>query len=514
MLTSEATKTPNAKIRPIDELVGLATALRQQGKTVVHCHGLFDLLHIGVIRHFELARELADVLVVTVTADEFAEHGPLRALFDQEIRAETVAAVESVDFVAVSPWPLTTDAIQALRPNVYAPWREDAELEEEHVRIRAAEEASAQAVGGRVVYLERTAERPRGLLQHLSPSFPTEASTFLSGFAPAHSATDILRCLDKAQSQRVLFVGETIIDEYQYCETLGKSGKEPILAVRYVSAEKFAGGILATANQAAAFCDHVGVLSLLGTRDSHEEFIREKLSPHVDASFLYMAGAPTIVKRRIVEIYPFQKLFEVYVMEPEIPDGVSHALCSRLKTLLPNYDVVVVTDYGHGVLTPEVVDLLCSSDKFLAVNTQTNAANQGFNTVSKYSRADFVCISEKEIRLEARNRRKDLRLILPEIARRLACRQMLVTQGKSGCMCYGEGYGFMQIPSFTKRIVDRVGAGDAVLAVTSLIAAQQAPTDVIGFVGNAVGAQAVEIVGNRDVVGRASLYRQIETLLR
>ena len=225
--------------------------------------------------------------------------------------------------------------------------------------------------------------------------------------------------LEKARTTSVLFVGETIIDEYQYCESIGKSGKEPVLAVRYVSEEKFAGGVLATANQSAAFCDRIGMLTLLGTKDSHEEFIREKLNPKIDTSFLYMAGARTILKRRMVETYPFQKLFEVYFMDQEVPEAVNQALYARLQALLPHYDAVVVTDYGHGMLTPEIIELLCGSDRFLAVNTQTNAANQGFNSPSKYARADFLCLSEKELRLEVRNRTKDLRLIVAETAERL-----------------------------------------------------------------------------------------------
>ena len=87
--------------------------------------------------------------------------------------------------------------------------------------------------------------------------------------------------------------------------------------------------MLATANQSAAFCDRIGMLTLLGSKDSHEEFIREKLNPKIDTSFLYMAGARTIVKRRMVETYPFQKLFEVYFMDQEVPEAVNKASCTR-----------------------------------------------------------------------------------------------------------------------------------------------------------------------------------------
>ena len=254
------------------------------------------------------------------------------------------------------------------------------------------------------------------------------------------------------------------------------------------------------------------MLTLLGADDSHEQFIREKLNPAIDATFLSMPGSPTILKRRVVELYPFQKLLEVYVMDPEVADDVAAAVYARLEAVLPSYDLVVVTDYGHGMLTPEVIELLCSQSAFLAVNTQTNAANQGYNTISKYARADYVCLSERETRLEVRNRQRDLRLIVPEVADRLSCQRMLITQGQQGCLCYQKSEGFFKIPPFTRRIVDRVGAGDALFAVTAMCAVQGAPMEVVGVIGNAVGSQAVEIVGNREVVTRRALLQQIDSL--
>jgi bifunctional ADP-heptose synthase (sugar kinase/adenylyltransferase) len=257
----------------------------------------------------------------------------------------------------------------------------------------------------------------------------------------------------------------------------------------------------------------VGLVSLLGTVDSHAEFIREKLDPRIEASFLSMPGACTILKRRLVEYYPFQKLFEIYHMEPVVQEEVTHALLESLRTLLPTYDAVVVTDYGHGMLTAEVIDLICRQQCFLAVNTQTNAANQGFNTISKYPRADFICLSERELHLEARNRSRDTQSIVAETAQRLSCGRVIITQGRKGCLCYREGEGFHTIPSFTNRIVDRVGAGDALLAVTAPCAARGGPIELVGFIGNAVGAQAVEVVGNRSVVSRAALLALAESLL-
>ncbi len=511
--------TLEAKIKPLDELAEIRASLQAGKKRVVHCHGVFDLLYVGVMRHFQLAKELGDVLIVTVVADAQSPRGPASLLFNETLRAEAVAALGHVDYVAIARSPSAVDAIQTLRPDVYVPWDEDLPASGSAAPAGPAEEAILHAMGGQLVRLPRSLLRPHGMAQRFTRTLSQEAGGFLGRFAARYSARQVMEYLEKARGMRVLFLGEAIIDEYQYCETIGKSGKEPVLAVRHLSSEQFAGGIMATANHAAAFSDHVGIVTLLGTQNSHEQFIREKLDPKIDATFVYMPGAPTIVKRRLVETYPFQKLFEIYTMEPDVPEAVSKALYARLKALLqpgkglPGFDAVVVTDYGHGMMSAEIVELLCEQERFLAINTQTNAANQGYNTVSKYRRADFICISEKELRLEARSRSKDLRLIIAEIAAKLSCERMLITRGQQGCLCYCKGEGFFDIPAFTNRIVDRIGAGDALLAVSSLCAAQAAPVEIIGFIGNVVGAQAVEIVGNRSAVSSATVLGQIESFL-
>ena len=64
------------KIQDLDDLAITISKLRSSGKTIVHCHGVFDLLHIGHIRHLERARRMGDVLVVTVTPDHFVNKGP------------------------------------------------------------------------------------------------------------------------------------------------------------------------------------------------------------------------------------------------------------------------------------------------------------------------------------------------------------------------------------------------------------------------------------------------------
>src|SRR6202043_3196942 len=115
-----------------------------------------------------------------------------------------------------------------------------------------------------------------------------------------HPTEEVLGYLKGARDLKILLVGETIIDEYQYCETLGKSGKEPILAAQFVRSEKFVGGALAVANHVASLCTDVRLVTMLGSHDSHEDLIRDRLSPRVATDWLILDGAPTLVKRRFI----------------------------------------------------------------------------------------------------------------------------------------------------------------------------------------------------------------------
>ena len=513
---SNQTNGTRNKIHDLDELAATLDAVRTAGSKIVHCHGVFDLLHIGHIRHFEEARRLGDVLVVTVTPDIHVNKGPGRPAFNQDLRAEAIAALDCVDYVAINRWPMAVETIRLVRPDVYAKGSDYEIAGDDRSGGISLEQAAVEAVGGRLAFTNDITFSSSNLINRHLPVFEKEVSEYLAGFAARQHSGDVLRYLDGARSLKVLVIGETIIDDYLYCETLGKSGKEPVLAARHVNSEKFAGGIVAVANHVSAFTDNVSMLTVLGSVDSQEEFVRQQTNPNIDGIFLHMGdGAPTIVKRRFVEIHPLQKLFELYVMDDREDKAVQkRELLDKLEELLPRYDVVVVADYGHGMLGPEAVELLCSRAPFLAINTQVNAGNRSFNTVSKYRRADYICISENEIRLAARSRGRDLRDIVVETGESLSCSRIVVTQGSRGCLCYSKEEGFFEVPALATHVVDRVGAGDSVFSVSALCVAQDAPMEIVGFIGNAAGAEAVATIGHRSSIQRVPLYRHIESLMK
>ena len=458
---------------------------------------------------------MGDLLVVTLTPDRYVNKGPHRPAFPQDLRAEMIAALDMVDFVAVNNWPTAVNAIKMLKPDIYAKGPDYKDASKDVTGGIKIEEEAVRAVDGDIRFTEDITFSSSKLLNRHMPQFSGAAAGFLERMRQRYTGGDIADMIAALRKLKVLVIGDAILDEYVYCHAMGKSSKEPILAAQYLSTETHAGGSLAIANHVAEFCDRVDLVTYLGARDAKEEFVRANIKPNIAATFVYKTDSPTIVKRRFVQETLLTKLLEIYEINDAPLEGKEETdLCAFLASKLPEYDVVLAADFGHGLIGPRAVELLAEKSRFLSVMTQINAANIGFHTISKYPRASYICIQESELRLDHRNRRDDLKLLIKNMAKRLSTSTVMVTRGTNGTMLYREGEGFSECPAFAMKVVDRIGAGDAVLSVTSLGTAAGLPSDVIGFLGNLAGAQAVTIVGNSASISRVALVKSAEALLK
>src|SRR5207302_3192447 len=128
-------------------------------------------------------------------------------------------------------------------------------------------------------------------------------------------------------------------------------------------------------------------------------------------------------------------------------------LCDRLRDLVPNYDVVIVADYGHGMLSHNAIHAISQHSKFLAVNTQSNAGNHGFNMISKYPRADYVCLAQREVALETRTQRLTADDMVRHVADRLHCPKVMMTQGSAGTLFFTAPNEFHHVPALATKVV-------------------------------------------------------------
>jgi rfaE bifunctional protein nucleotidyltransferase chain/domain len=508
--------SPRDKVRTIAEVAAICDQCRRAGQTVVQAHGTFDLLHLGHVRHLEAARKLGDVLIVTVTADRFVNKGPGRPVFNAELRAEMLATVEYVDWVAINESPDAVSAIDRIRPSIYIKGQDYQNPQGDITGKITLERDAVEAHGGRIHFTDEVTFSSTELINRHLNVFEPHIREHLETLRQDGGLEELCGLIERVANYRVLIVGDAIIDEYQYVLPMHKTPKENMIATRYQDRELFAGGVFAAANHVASFCKQVDIITCLGDFDSHEDLIRQSLKPNVGLKSFTRAGAPTTLKRRFVDPSYMRKLFEVYFMNDEslTPDVQKH-VDSAIADMAAKYDVVIAADFGHGLIAQSSIEALTSSSRFLAVNTQSNSANLGYNLITKYRSADYICIDAPEARLAVSDRVSNV----GDIARRLAeehieCSKIIVTQGKHGCVTFERGGIVHTIPAFAKNVVDTVGAGDAFLAVTAPLVAAGAPMSRVGFIGNVVGALKVEIVGHRRSIEKASLIKGITGLLK
>jgi len=124
------------KILDLNELAEKLSELKSHGKKVVLCHGCFDLMHPGHIKYFQASKKMGDTLVVTITPDQFVDKGPNRPVFDQSLRAESIAALECVDYVAINRWPTAEKTLRLLLPNYYVKGQEFEKLQDKTGKIK------------------------------------------------------------------------------------------------------------------------------------------------------------------------------------------------------------------------------------------------------------------------------------------------------------------------------------------------------------------------------------------
>jgi rfaE bifunctional protein nucleotidyltransferase chain/domain len=505
-----------AKIHSLAKLGTITRELRMAGRTVALAHGTFDLLHIGHVRHLQAARSHGDVLIVTITADAFINKGPGRPVFPESLRAEMLASLAIVDYIGIVPGPDALPAIHAVHPSVYVKGQDYRNPDGDITGRIVAEREAVEGHGGRLVFTEEITYSSTELInQHLN-IFDPHVREHLDGLRQSGVAQRIGETIQRISSLRMLVVGEAIIDEYRYVLPMGKAPKENIIATRLQDRELFMGGAIATANNAASFCESVDVLTVVGERDSYEQAIRDALKPNVSMRCVTRRGAPTTHKCRYVDPANVRKLFEVYqIDDAPLTLREEGRLCDMFRDLVSHVDVVVVNDFGHGMIGDMLLRTIVEHSPFLAINAQTNSANMGFNLIKRYPRADLVCIDALEARLASENRTGELTQIINQsLPRIIACDRFLVTNGRHGSLAYERGGIVRSIPAFTSKVVDTMGAGDAVLAIAAPLVAAGMPLEQVGFVGNVVGAQKVEIVGHRRSIERVALLKALNALLR
>ena len=209
------------KIQSPAALANIVGNLKKNGKKVVLCHGVFDIVHLGHIRHFNQAKKEGDVLVTTLTQDKYVKRGPGRPFFNDRLRAETLASLAVTDFVSIIDAPTATDFIRKVKPDVYAKGP-DYKAKNKDVTGKIFEEEEAiKSVGGSLFFTDDITFSSSKLINQALDIFPPRTQKYLKALGKRYTIDEIIDQLRGLEKMKALVIGDAIIDEYHYCLPMG-----------------------------------------------------------------------------------------------------------------------------------------------------------------------------------------------------------------------------------------------------------------------------------------------------
>ena len=493
-------------------------SIKKKNLSIAQCHGTFDLLHPGHILHLEEAKKLCDLLVVTITSEDFVNKGPGRPYFNDDLRVKTLCALECVDYVVLIPFAGAVEAITCVQPEKYCKGKEYEDSKKDVTGEILNDIKTVEKFGGKMFYIGSVTFSSTNLLNKNFATYPSKLKSFFSEVSSHWNFQEFREIVDSFSELKVLIVGDTIIDKYTTVSVQGLTSKNSVISSRFISDESQPGGALAVLRHVKQFAPNVKLFSLSGTEKYHEEFIARYLHPEEDL-IIRESDFTSIVKHRFIQPMSkgkeITKFFSVnYIDEHHPSESLSKRVKSSLEKILNKFDLVIVMDFGHGLISESVRRLLEENAPFLALNCQTNSNNFGFNIINhQYKRADSFSLDQTEMNLACGKQNYNAVEELEKLHISLNSSYAWLTRGSVNTIGIDNNLEKCSSEPFQSEVVDTIGAGDAFSALVSLCAVKNLPLNLSTFMGQLAGAIAVKIVGNRDPVTKSKFLKSAEAML-
>ena len=487
---------------------------KYSNKKIVHCHGVYDMLHHGHFLHLHKAKELGDITVVTVTSDQFVNKGPKRPYFSQEQRAFMLSSLELVDYVAINDNALAINIIKSLKPDIYLKGNDYKNIDKDRTGGIAKEKEAVESVGGKLIFTDEPTNSSTELLNEYFLEWDEEQRKTLEDIKESQSVDSIISLIDSFIDKKILVVGEPIIDSYVYSNAQNMASKSPIISSDYKYREDCAGGSLAIANHLSELGCQVTLLLTHGNDDKSLNFIKGNLLPNVKLISHALEGQATPQKTRYLNIGHNEKLFEITNLPTnQWKDSDPKNFINDLLHYEKESDLVIISDFGHGLFQDQVLKSLKKIKSFTALNVQTNSGNLGFNYFIKHNRYDYLCLDKREFRLALHDRISSVDELININAGNKFNLPASMTLGPEGSMYIDKNGLHYKSPIFFKDVIDTTGAGDAYFAITSLLVSMDVESKLIPFIGNCHAGLKTRIIGNKKVVSKLDLLRTIKSIL-
>lgn len=483
------------KIKTAEELRD-AIGPRPRKKKVIMCHGTFDVVHPGHVRHLLYAKTKADILIGSLTADEHIMKGNLRPYVPEDLRAINLAALEMVDYVIIDRDATPLRNLGLIQPDYFA---KGYEYTAGAVHPKTQEEiAVLDSYGGEMIFTPGDIVYSSSALIELAP--PSIAVEKLMTLMSAEGVTfaDLRGTLAKLKGLKVHVVGDTIVDSYTYCSMIGGMTKTPTMSVRFEKKVDFTGGAAVVAKHLRAAGAEVTFSTVLGN-DAYKSFVLDDLSTFgVKCLPIIDETRPTTNKNAIVaETY---RLLKVDTLDNR---SISDRIVAQLQRQIREAggQAVVFSDFRHGMFNRGTIPQLTSAIPEGVFRVADSQVASRWGNILEFQGCDLITPNEREARFALGDQDSVVRPLALELHTRAKCRTLILKLGDRGIITYRSDSpidyrAFFTVESFVDRLVDAVGAGDALLAYATLSLVATGNDVVASILGNMAAAVECEHDGN------------------
>lgn len=514
MMDEASSKIVSRKVKTAEEIAA-AIGKPPRDKKVIMCHGTFDIVHPGHVRHLLYAKSKGDLLVASLTADAHIAKANFRPFVPQELRAFNLAALEVVDYVVIDPDPTPLRNIGIIQPDYFA---KGYEYTKEGLHPRTAEEKKAvEAYGGEIIFTPGDIVYSSSvIIESEPPQIATEKLLALL-HAEGLAFKDLYKALDELGGIRVHVVGDTIVDSYTHTTLIGGMTKTPTMSVRFENRNDFVGGAGIVAKHLKAAGAQVTFSTVLGNDKLAEFALNDLKQAGVDCTPIVDKTRPTTNKNAIIA--GGYNLLKVDTLDNRaISERILDALADQVEET-PS-DIVVFSDFRHGMFNRDTIPRLIKSipDNVFRVADSQVASRWG--NILEFHGFDLITPNEREARFALGDQDSVVRPLGLELYRQAGCKTLMLKLGERGVMTfrsvpqnYEDVRAFFAVDTFAERVIDAVGSGDALLSYASLALFKTKNPVIASVLGSLAAAVECEHEGNipvrtQDVIRKLEHYER------
>ena len=486
------------KLKTREELRELVGPLPRE-RSVIMCHGVFDVVHPGHVRHLTFAKSSADILVVSITSDRHITKGVYRPHVPERLRALNLAAFEVVDYVLIDEEPKPLENLRYIQPDFFA---KGFEYTSAGLPPATQEEAdTVSSYGGQMVFTPGDVVYSSSAL--INTSLPKVQIEKLLLLMQLHDISfDKMRDTVRSLSgTRVHVVGDTIVDSYTRTTLIGANAKTPTFSVLKHGVDEYVGGAGIVARHLRTAGADVTFTTVLG-EDALKDFVLDELgSTGVDLRAIVDPSRPTTNKNAIIT--SGYRLLKIDTVDNRpISGDVFEKVVGQIRET--EVDIVVFCDFRHGIFNKATVEPLTKAIPDGVFKVADSQVASRWGNITEFFGFDLITPNEKEARFALADQDSTIGTLAGAVVKQSQCKTLMLKMGERGVFCINDGdsdWGTraVWVDSFVNDLADAVGAGDALLAYATLTLKKTGSHALAAVIGSMAAACECECDGNEPI---------------